>query len=103
MTAGTINIFGKFAGNSTAIVTINGANINIDPKLLPGSDNVFAFSTNAGTNPLTFTSGIVTILNPVIEQNVAGKDLSITSSIPGNISGTATFVFGQGASTVASA
>lgn len=105
-TNGTVVIYGKFASAGLCATTINGANIFIDPRgfaAVPGTDYAFRQTTGTGgTNPLTFTSGTVTILNSNRTPN-ASPELAMSSSIAPNISGTARFVFGQGASTDTSA
>lgn len=106
-TKGTVVIYGKLATAAVTATTFNGANIIIDPKgfaaITGGTDYAFRSTTGTGgTNPLTFTSGAITILNPNSTSS-ANPELAASSSVAPNISGTATFVLGQGASTVASA
>jgi hypothetical protein len=107
-TKGTVVIYGKLATAAVTATTFNGANIIIDPKgfataVTPGTDYSFRSTTGTGgTNPLTFTSGTITILNPNSTTS-ANPELAASSSVAPNISGTATFVLGQGANTVASA
>jgi hypothetical protein len=82
--------------------TVNGANIIIDPKGFVATDYAFRVTTGGGTNPFTFTSGTITILNPNPTAG-ANPELAMSSSIAPVISGSALFVLGQGAGTVASA
>ncbi len=99
-TRGTVLVYGKFNTSGLTTTTINGANIIIDAK---GSTGYAFRSTtgSGGTHPFTFTSGTITILNPAV--NSANAELAMSASIAPDISGTATFVLGQGAGTVASA
>ena len=104
-TSGTVLVYGKFATSALCATTINGANIIIDPKGFAAvSDNSYSFrsTTGGGTNPFTFTSGTVTILNPNTTI-LANAELAMSSSIAPDISGTAKFILGQGASTVGTA
>jgi hypothetical protein len=105
-TKGTVLVNGKFATAALTATTINGANIIIDPKgfaAASGTDYAFRATTGTGgTNPFTFTSGTITILNPNSTAS-SNPELAMSSSIAPNISGTATFILGQGANTVASA
>ena len=103
-TKGTVLIYGKFANSALCATTINGANIIIDPKGFAAvSDNSYSFrcTTGGGTSPFIFTSGTVTILNPNSTIG-ANPELAMSSSIAPDISGTAMFVLGQGASTISS-
>jgi hypothetical protein len=101
-TSGTVVIYGKFSSNALCATTINGANIVIDPKGFATSDYAFRCTTGGGTNPFTFTSGTVTILNPN-STSAANPELAMSSSIAPDISGTAKFILGQGVSTVGTA
>jgi hypothetical protein len=107
LTKGTVFILGKFVTSALCNLTINGANIIIDPKgfanqVPPGTDYAFRSTTGTGGSfPLTFTSGSVTILN---SNAVLGSspEIAMSSSIAANISGSAVFILGQGANTVPS-
>ncbi|MDP2886172.1 MAG: T9SS type A sorting domain-containing protein [Ignavibacteria bacterium] len=107
-TKGTVVVYGKIATAAVTATTFNGANVIIDPKgfaalIPPTTDYSFRSTTGTGgTNPLTFTSGTITILNPNSATG-ANPELAASSSVAPNISGTSTFVLGQGANTVASA
>jgi hypothetical protein len=107
-TKGTVVVYGKIATAAVTATTFNGANVIIDPKgfaalVPPTTDYSFRSTTGTGgTNPLTFTSGTITILNPNSTTG-ANPELAASSSVAPNISGTSTFVLGQGANTVASA
>jgi len=107
-TKGTVVVYGKIATAAVSATTFNGANVIIDPKgfataVTPGTDYSFRSTTGTGgTNPLTFTSGTITILNPNSTTG-ANPELAASSSVAPNISGTATLILGQGANTVASA
>jgi hypothetical protein len=104
---GTVVIYGKLATAAVTATTFNGANVIIDPKgfaaISGGTDYAFRSTTGTGgTNPLTFTSGTITILNPNSTSS-ANPELAASSSVAPNISGSSTFVLGQGSNTVASA
>jgi hypothetical protein len=106
-TKGTVVIYGKLSTAAVTATTFNGANIFIDPKgfaaITGGTDYSFRSTTGTGgTNPLTFTSGTITIMNPNSTAG-ANPELAMSSSVAPNFSGTSTFVLGQGANTVASA
>jgi hypothetical protein len=106
-TKGTVVIYGKLSTAAVTATTFNGANIFIDPKgfaaITGGTDYAFRSTTGTGgTNPLTFTSGTITIMNPNSTAG-ANPELAMSSSVAPNFSGTSTFVLGQGANTVASA
>jgi hypothetical protein len=106
-TKGTVVVYGKIATAAVTATTFNGANVFIDPKgfaaVTGGTDYSFRSTTGTGgTNPLTFTSGTITIMNPNSTTG-ANPELAASSSVAPNISGTATFVLGQGANTMASA
>jgi len=96
-TKGTVLVYGKFNMASIAAVTIDGANIVVDPKNFTATDYAFRYTSGGGTNPFTFTSGTFTILNP---SGSSQPELAMSSSTPANISGTAEYILGQGASTV---
>jgi hypothetical protein len=101
-TKGTVVVYGKFATAGVTATTINGANIIIDPKGFTTTDYAFRSTTGTGgANPLVFTSGTVTILNPNSTAS-ANPELAMSSSVAPNFSGTSTFVFGQGTKTVVS-
>ena len=106
-TKGTVVVYGKIATAAVSATTFNGANVIIDPKgfataVTPGTDYSFRSTTGTGgTNPLTFTSGTITILNPNSTTG-ANPELAASSSVAPNVSGTATLILGQGANTVAS-
>jgi hypothetical protein len=104
-TKGTVVVYGKISNSALTATTFNGANVIVDPKgfgaIAGGTDYAFRSTTGGGTNPLTFTSGTITILNPNPTAG-ANPELAMSSSVAPNISGTATYVLGQGASTVAS-
>jgi len=95
-TQGTVLINGKFNSSALNTTTVNGANIIIDAQGSTGY--AFRQTTNSGTHPFTFTSGKITILNPAVSSNNA--ELAMSSNVAPDISGTAMFVLGQGASTV---
>ncbi len=104
-TKGSVVVYGKMAMSGLTAVTVNGANIIIDPKGFasltptPGTDYAFRVTTGTGgVNPWNFTSGTFTILNP---NSTPGStaELAVAGVAP-NISGTATIVLGQGAATV---
>ncbi len=104
-TKGTVLVYGKWAMSGLTAVTVNGANIIVDPKGFatltptPGTDYAFRVTTGTGgVNPWNFTSGTLTILNP---NSTPGStaELAVAGVAP-NISGTATIVLGQGAATV---
>ncbi|HAP36268.1 MAG TPA: hypothetical protein DCQ28_10120, partial [Bacteroidetes bacterium] len=102
-TKGTVMVYGKIASSALCATTFNGANVFVDPKGFIATDYAFRQTTGSGgTNPLVFTSGTITILNSNSTAS-ANPELAMSSSIAPNISGTATFVLGQGANTVASA
>ncbi len=102
-TKGTVMVYGKIASAALCATTINGANIVVDPKGFIATDYAFRQTTGTGgTNPFVFTSGTVTILNPNSTAS-ANPELAMSSSIVPDISGTATFILGQGANTVSSA
>jgi len=90
-------IYGKLNMASIAAVTIDGAKIVIDPKNFTATDYAFRITTGGGTNPLNFTSGSVTILNP---SGGTQTEFATSSDIAPNISGTSEFILGQGAGTV---
>jgi hypothetical protein len=99
-TKGTVVIYGKFNMANASIVTFGGANFVVDPKAFTATDYAFRLTTGSGTNPLNFTSGTFTMLNPSGGSQV---ELATSSGTFANISGTAKFAFGQGSSTVANA
>jgi hypothetical protein len=95
-TAGTVTIGGRltFSGGST---TINGASINVDPQQsssLGATSHVFEVS---GTANLTFSSGTLTLVDP-ISATGTGRDILISSSGTVNFSG-GTINIGDGSST----
>lgn len=101
-TNGTVAVLGKMAIASVSNVTINGANIFIDPKGFTATDYAFRYTTGTGgVSPLTFTSGTVTIMNPNPTSG-ANPELAMSSSVAMVSSGDATFILGQGAGTTAS-
>jgi hydroxyethylthiazole kinase-like sugar kinase family protein len=107
-TKGTVMVYGKIASAALTKTTFDGANVIIDPKgfataLVPSTDYSFRQTTGSGgVNPLTFTGGTISILNP---NNTAGAnpELAMSSSVAPVMSGNATFILGQGANTIASA
>lgn len=102
-TKGTVVVYGKIATAALTATTFNGANVIVDPKGFTTTDYSFRATTGTGgTNPFTFTSGTITIRNPNPTAG-ASPELAMSSSVASNMSGTATFVLGQGAATVASA
>jgi hypothetical protein len=101
-TSGTVMIYGKLSASNLTKTTVNGANIFIDPKGFTATDYSFRVTTGGGTNPFTFTSGTITILNPNATAG-ANAELAMSASVAPVISGSALFVLGQGAGTVASA
>jgi hypothetical protein len=105
-TQGTVVVYGKIATAGVNKTTFNGANVIIDPKgfaaITGGTDYSFRSTTGTGgSNPLTFTSGTITILNPNSTTG-SNPELAMSSNVAPVISGTATFVLGQGANTVVS-
>ncbi len=104
-TKGTVVVYGKISNSALTATTFNGANVIVDPKgfgaIAGGTDYAFRSTTGGGTNALTFTGGTITILNPNPTAG-ANPELAMSSNVAPNISGTATYVLGQGASTVAS-
>ncbi len=105
-TSGTVMVYGKIASNSLSVLTVNGANIIVDPKGFAtaapaGTDYAFRTTTGGGTNPFTFTGGTITILNPNSTPG-ANPEINLNSSIPPVVSGTATFILGDGSNTVSS-
>jgi hypothetical protein len=107
-TKGTVLVYGKWAMSGLTAVTVNGANIIVDPKGFasltptPGTDYAFRVTTGTGgVNPWNFSSGTLTILNP---NSTPGStaELAVAGVAP-NMSGTATIILGQGAATVVSA
>jgi hypothetical protein len=101
-TRGTVVVYGKMSTAAVTNTTINGANIIIDPRGFTTTDYAFRSTTGTAINPFTFTSGTITILNPNPTAG-ASPELAASSSVVPNISGTASFILGQGAGTVASA
>ena len=80
--AGTMNLC-RFSMSNGAAVTINGAVLNIDPKAATGTQNAFAVSTGSGGTSLNFSSGTITILNPIQAAYTGtggGREFQITSS-----------------------
>jgi hypothetical protein len=105
-TQGTVVVYGKIATAGINKTTFNGANVIIDPKgfaaITGGTDYAFRSTTGTGgSNPLTFTGGTITILNPNSTTG-SNPELAMSSSVAPVMSGNATFVFGQGANTVVS-
>ncbi len=99
-TAGTINVNGKVAFAGIANITLNGANLNIDPQKdinLLGTEYVFRVTTGTGTQyGVKFTAGTITILDPNAAVGTL-PEFNVTSSF--SMSGTAKLIFGNGAST----
>jgi hypothetical protein len=102
---GTVVVYGKVSTAGLNKTTFNGANIFIDPKgfaaITGGTDYSFRSTTGGGTNPLVFTSGTISIVNPNSTPS-ASPELAMSSSVAPAISGTATFILGQGANTIVS-
>ncbi len=100
-TKGTVLVNGKIASAALTQTTYNGANIIVDPKGFLATDYAFRQTTGTGgVNPLTFTAGTITILN---SNSTAGAnpEFAMSSSVAPVMSGSATFVLGQGNKTVA--
>ncbi|MCX6136400.1 MAG: T9SS type A sorting domain-containing protein [Ignavibacteriales bacterium] len=104
-TKGTVMVYGKIANAALTATTFNGANVIIDPKgfaAVAGTDYAFRATTGTGgVNPLTFTGGTITILNPNTTSG-ANPEIAMSSNVAPIMSGTAAFVLGQGANTIVS-
>ncbi len=101
---GTVQIFGKFVMNALCSTAVSGANLIVDPKgfaAISGTDYAFRSTTGGGTQPFRFTDGTISIINPNSTPG-ANQELQLNSSVAPVITGNATFVLGQGASTEAS-
>jgi hypothetical protein len=101
-TKGTVVVYGKFVTAGVTALTINGANIVIDPKGFTSNDYAFRSTTGTGgTNSIVFSSGTVTILNPN-STPASNPEFAMSSSVAPTFSGTSTFILGQGTKTVVS-
>ncbi len=102
-TAGTVNIYGRLT-LTAGTTTINGANIFIDPQ----HTNSLANSSNcievAAAANFTFSSGSVTIVDPLVAPAGTGREIRFRLATTGvhTISG-GTIYLGDGISTTAGA
>jgi hypothetical protein len=97
----TVNVFGRVTFNANASFTMTAGNFNVDPQagnVLAATQNIFRFT---GPNPVAFTGGTVTIVDP---HNATGTgvalSISTSSAATYNFTG-GTFRFGNGVSTSA--
>jgi hypothetical protein len=104
LTAGTINVFGKVALSAGANITLNCADINVDPQdvtSLLASEYTFRITTGAGT-AVNWTAGTIKIVDPNVNSVTGAIGDFVTTSVL-NMSGTAKLVIGNGVGTSSNA
>ncbi len=104
LTSGTINVFGKVAFSAGANITLNGANINVDPQDVTSllvSEYTFRITTGGGT-ALNWSAGTIKIVDPNVNNATGAVGDFVTTSVL-NMSGTAKLVIGNGTSTTSNA
>jgi hypothetical protein len=101
MNGGTINMFGAVLFSANAGMTMSAGSFNVDPQaanLLAATTNIFRFT---GPNPVLFSGGTVTIVDPHAATGT-GRALSISTSSAATYNFTgSTFRFGDGVSSTA--
>jgi hypothetical protein len=101
MNGGTINMFGAVLFSANSSMTMTAGNINVDPQAsnsLAATTNIFRFT---GPNPVAFTGGTVTIIDPhAATGSGVAFSISTGTAVGYNFAGS-TIRFGNGVSTTA--
>ncbi|MBI3960163.1 MAG: hypothetical protein HY328_15220 [Chloroflexi bacterium] len=101
LTAGTVNINGRFTHADGSTTTIDGATILVDPQgtsTLGGANDVFHAAAAA---ELTMSGGSITIVDPLATSSDTGREILIVSGAGSKTFSGGTIYIGDGTSTTA--